>query len=84
MDVVTMDVRSYRGYEIHAVPDQLTGTGDWTINIQIAHGNGDEIRWRKFSSGNCFRAREEAVAHCFNFGMQIIDGKFENCTVADL
>jgi hypothetical protein len=79
-----MDVLSYKGYKIHAAPDQLTDTGEWTINIQIFHDRGDEIRSRQFCADNRFKTRVEAVAHCFNFGRQIIDGKSENCTVDGL
>ena len=76
-----MDVFSYKGYEIHAAPYQLADSGEWTINIHIFHDRGDEIRTRPFSAGNSFKTRDEAVAHCFNFGKLIIDGKSENCTV---
>lgn len=79
-----MDALSYKGYEIHAAPYQLADTGEWTVNIHIFHDHGAEIRSRQFSAGNCFKTREEAVAHCFNFGRQIIDGKSENCTVDGL
>ena len=79
-----MDVHCYKGYEMHAVSYQLAGTGYWTINIKISNHQGDKIRWWQFSAGNCFKTREGAVAHCFNFGTQIIDGKFENCTLDDL
>jgi hypothetical protein len=70
-----MEVRSYKGYDIHAVPHQLADTGDWTINIQSSHQSGGRIRWRQFSAGNRFRTRQDAGAHCFNFGQQIIDGE---------
>ena len=79
-----MDTLSYKDYEIHAAPYQLAGTGEWTVNIHIFHARGDEIRSRQFSAGNCFKTREEAVAHCFNFGRQIIDGNSKNCTIDDL
>jgi hypothetical protein len=79
-----MDVLSYKGFEIHAVPHRLADTCDWTTNIRISHDRGDEIRLRQFSAGNCFKTREEAVAHCFNFGKQIIDRKFEHFTMDDL
>lgn len=79
-----MDVLSYKGYEIHAAPYHLADRGEWTINIHISHDHGDETRWRQFSAGNCFKTRDEAVAHCFNFGRQIIDGKSKNSTIEGL
>ncbi|MGH8628480.1 MAG: CV_2116 domain-containing protein [Gammaproteobacteria bacterium] len=65
-------------------PYQLADTGEWTMNIHIFHHRGDETSSRQFSANNCFNTREEAVAHCFNFGKQIVDGKSENCTVDGL
>lgn len=79
-----MDVLSYKGFEIHAAPYQLADTDEWSMNIHIFHHRGDETRSRQFSAGNCFKTRGEAVAHCFDFGKQIIDGKSENCTVDGL
>ena len=74
----------YKGYEIHAAPYQVADTSEWTVNIHIFHDRGGEMRSRQFSAGNCFKTRKEAVAHCFNFGRQIIDGKSKNCTVDEL
>lgn len=79
-----MDTLSYKGYKIHAAPYQLAETGEWTVDIHISHDRSDEIRSRNFSAGNSFKTRDEAVSHCFNFGMQIIDGKSEHCTVDGL
>jgi len=79
-----MDVLSNNGYEIHAAPYQLADTGEWTINIHIFHDRRNEIRSRPYSAGGSFKTRKEAVAHCFNFGKQIIDGKSDNCTVEGL
>lgn len=79
-----MDVRSYKGYQICAVPHQLTDAGDWTINIQISHDQEDKIRWMQFSTANCCKTREQAVAHCFDFGTQIIDDKLQNFAVDGL
>jgi len=79
-----MDVFPYNGYEIHAAPYQLADTGEWTINIYIFRDHGSRLRSRQFSAGNCFESRDEAVAHCFNFGKQIIDGNSENFTVEGL
>ena len=79
-----MDVFPYKGYEIRAAPHQLADTGEWTINIHISRDHSSKVSLRQFSDGNCFQSRDEAVAHCFKFGKQIIDGKSENCTVDGL
>ncbi|HQU29298.1 MAG TPA: HlyU family transcriptional regulator [Nitrospirales bacterium] len=74
----------YKGYEIKPVPYQLADSGEWTVKIRIFPDCGDERRSREFSLAKYFKGRDEAVAHCFNFGKQIIDGKIENCTVDGL
>lgn len=79
-----MDVFSYKGFEIEAVPDQLVETGEWTTSLYVCRNNSDAMRQRHFSAGNCFSSRKEAVAHCFNLGKQIIDGESQDCTVSNL
>ena len=74
----------YEGYEIQVVPYQLADSGELTVKIRIFPDCGDERRSREFSLAKYFKGRDEAVAHCFNFGKQIIDGKIENCTVDGL
>jgi|CXWL01.1.fsa_nt_gi hypothetical protein len=79
-----MDRTSYKGYEIKAVPDQLADSQEWTVNIVILKHRGGQVASRQFSASHAFKTRQEAIQHCFAFGQQIIDGKSENCTVADL
>jgi hypothetical protein len=79
-----IQIATYEGYKIHAAPNQLADTGEWTLNIGIFHDHGNEMRLRKFTAANSFKTRDKAVAHCFNFGKQIIDGRFENCTIEAL
>ncbi len=54
--------------------------GRLTIHIW----SGDRRKIRKFFGADTFATREEAAAHGFNFGQQIIDGKVEGKTVKDL
>ena len=75
---------AYKGLDIRPAPMQLADTGKWNIELYISKDNGSQITERKFSAGNIFKTKEEAVQHCINFGKQIIDGKSENCTVVDL
>ncbi len=74
----------YKGYEIQAAPYQLVNSGKWEVNLCIFHDRGYETRSRGFASANSFKAQDEAVARCFSFGKQIIDGKIENYTVDGL
>lgn len=74
----------YKGYEIEAVPHQLADSGEWTIEIAIVRDRGNERKYRKFSSSNTYKTREEAIRHSFDFGKQIIDGKVKDYSVADL
>jgi hypothetical protein len=79
-----MDSVPYKGYLIQAAPHRLADSGEFTINISILHDTGGAVNIRNFSAGNTFKTEQEAIYHCIEFGRQIIDGKFENCTVSDL
>lgn len=79
-----MDVVNYRGFELHATPYRLAKTGHWRINIQIVRHTSDQVKSREFGASNSYPTREEAVAHCFQFGRQIIDGQAPDCSVSDL
>jgi hypothetical protein len=79
-----MDGMTYNGYEIKAIPYQLADSEEWTVNITILKHRSDNVASRQFSASNTFKSRDEAVKHCLAFGQQIIDGKSNNCTVADL
>jgi hypothetical protein len=80
----SIQIASYLGYEIHAVPYQLADTGEWAVNIRIFHDCRHEMRSREFFADNSFNERDEAIACCFSFGKQVIDGKIKNCTVDGL
>ena len=74
----------YKDYRIQAAPYKLADSEEFTVNISIWHDIGSAINMRNFSAANTFKTKEEAIKHCIRFGRQIIDGKFEDCTVADL
>ncbi len=74
----------YKGYEIRPAPLQLADSGEWQVHLTIAVERGGERIERPFSAGNTYKSKEKAVQHCTIFGMQIIDGHAEGCTVADL
>ncbi len=74
----------YKGYRIQAAPYKLTDSGEFKVNISIWRDTGSSVNIRNFSAANTFKTKEEAIAHCINFGQQIINGEFENCSVTDL
>jgi hypothetical protein len=74
----------YKEYGIRAVPYQLAGSGEWTVDILIVRDTGTEVKHRKFGASNTYKSKDEAVQHCFNLGKQIIDGKVADCSVVDL
>ncbi len=74
----------YKGYIIRCVPNRLADSGDWTHDILIVRDTGGEVRQRQFGSRNRYRTKGEAIQQGFSFGARIIDGKMEECSVADL
>jgi len=79
-----MEKIPYKGHLIHPTPIQVPTTGEWTIHLCISKPRDDSVTEKIFNAGNAFKTEEEAVQHCIDFGMQIIDGKSESCTVEDL
>ncbi|WP_156782238.1 CV_2116 domain-containing protein [Acidihalobacter aeolianus] len=79
-----MDMREYKGYVIRPAPLKLTDSRCWSLNLYIMRHSGNDSRERNFSSADTYETREEAVAHCYVLGQQIIDGKSTACSVADL
>ena len=74
----------YKGYQIKPAPMKLLESGEWTTDLYIGIDKKYEYVERRFSAANTFKTEEEAIGHCINFGKQIIDGKYADCTVADL
>lgn len=79
-----MNEIQYKGYAIRPHPEQLVKNGKWTVNISVAKHRSDSVSNRRFSASNTFPTKEEATAHCFSFGKQIVDGQIKNCSVDDL
>lgn len=78
-----MDVLSYKGYEIHARPQQ--NGEQWTVAIEIRkHHLNERHHSQNFSIPDAHPTRKDAVQHCFSYGKQIIDGEIEDCSVRDL
>ena len=78
-----MTETSYNGFGIRPAPYKLAD-GGYSMNLYIVRDDGAERRERKFFAEGRFSTEEEAIAHCINFGKQIIDGKIDDCSVVDL
>lgn len=73
-----VDEVQYKGYTIQATPDELAETKRWTVDIIIAKENNGTATDAQYSAGHSYPTEEEARQHCFEFGRQIIDGKYPN------
>ena len=80
-----MDNITYKGFTIRALPFHLKGD-KWSTYLVIRVVRYEKTAHRQFSAPETFltREEEEAVTHCLQFGMDIIDGKVEGCTVEGL
>jgi len=74
----------YKGYIIECLPNRVADSGDWTHDILIPRDTGGKVRQRQFGRSNRYRTKGEAIQQGFSFGAQFIDGKMEECSVADL
>lgn len=74
----------YKGFEIEAKPDQLVESQSWKIRISIFRYKGNKVTEKPFEASNTFETEEEAKKFCFDFGMKIIDGQINDCSVDDL
>lgn len=67
----------YRGFSIDAHPQQLDTPIPWSVDINIIARNFDgTMEMRDYSAEETFPTEEEAIAACFSFGQQIIDGEY--------
>ncbi len=77
-----MDGIVYKDFIIETAPE--LHAGKWSTNVWIRVHRDKGPSGRGFKTRDTFPTREEAVAHCLQFGMDIIGGKVEGCTVEDL
>ena len=73
----------YKGFLIHAAPYEIRDSGEWAVNVHIMREAGHYFKKRQFTARNTFRSEAEALEHCLDFAMQIIDGGVEGCSVED-
>jgi hypothetical protein len=66
----------YKGFIIKALPQKLTESGKWTTDIHIMKDYRSHVMDKGFSAANQWDSEKEAIDHCFDFGMKIVDGKY--------
>jgi hypothetical protein len=74
------DSLSYGDFTITPRTFQIRGTGQWTLDLVIAH----RAKVRAFSGQKTFPTQEAAIRGCHAFGRRIIEGRVPYCSVADL
>ena len=74
---------SYKDYYLRPAP-LLLADGRWNHVVYVGRDRTHETIERKFFSASSFETREEAVAHGYAYGKQIVDGEVPNCSVDDL
>ncbi len=68
---------TYKGYEIHPLPQQASG--QWRLAGMIVRaGDGDEEHEAEFIRADMFPSQEEAETFCLRKGRQIIDERGDN------
>lgn len=77
-------MKLYKGFIICPQPQKLAKTKEWTTRIFIEKYRNGKVTVRPFFAGNTFKSKEEAIQHCINFGMHIVDGTLDGCSVNDL
>lgn len=65
----------YNGVRIEAVPNQLADGSAWTTEVNISVDTGGSTTVMRYSAGNQWPSKEEAISHCIEFGKRIVDGE---------
>lgn len=71
----------YKNYIIQPAPHELIDTGRWGLNLFILWSTEARDESRHFYTSDQYATKEEATAHCINYGKQIIDGKIPGSSV---
>jgi hypothetical protein len=74
----------YKGYLITVTPDQLADNHKWTTHVVISRDRGHSVTMKPFHASNIFDTKEQAIEHSLNFGIQIVDGQYKNCSLDDV
>jgi hypothetical protein len=70
----------YKGFAITARTFQIRGSGRWTLDLLIGRREG----LRSFSGSVTYSSQQAAIMGCREFARRIIDGRVQDCSVADL
>ena len=70
----------YKGFGITSRTYQIRGTGRWTLDLLISHGD----TLRAFTGSATYPNEASASQACVEHGRQIIDGKVRGQSVAEL
>jgi hypothetical protein len=72
---------TYKKYTIQPAPHELIETGKWGLNLFIMWSTEMGEESRHFFTSDQYATKEEATAHCINYGQQIIDGQVSGSSV---
>lgn len=70
-----------KGYPIQAAPLELIQAGQRGLNVFIMWSTETEEESRHFPTSDQYATKEEATAHCIQYGPQIIDGMVPGLSV---
>ena len=78
--------KTYKGFELAAVPKQLSESAQWTLEVVITkhHDSRNETLTAPYSAANTFASKEEAENASLEFGAKIIDGSIPGLSVSSL
>ena len=78
-----METMTYKGYRIEAVPYRMAGSVHWRMKVHISKTVTEGRATKSFFARNMFGTRNEATDHCFDFGKEIIDGRYSKCSLEE-
>ncbi len=70
----------YGGYVIEPTTQRKSQAHGWTLQVLITP-MGRSTGVRRCRASNTYESEAEAVARCYEFGRQIVDGKLKPRTV---
>ena len=71
---------AYGDFTITPRTFQVRSTGQWTLDLVIAH----RARMRTFSGPKTFPTQAAAIRGCHAYGRRIIEGRIPNLSIDDL
>ena len=74
----------YKGFVLKSAPEHLRDSGHWSVRVLITKHHENGVKEKFCSASNTFPDKAEAENHSIEFGKQVVDGRYQNATVADL